>query len=122
MKLSQYPAAIAQAAQRVNEIDSQIAAVQLIINRIEGNADKISAFEADLKNENQRKARRFELLQTNLEYQRAIDSLIQLNSEKGNAIAHLEYMRNQFTVAKLEAKLAIASKLNNLEERELVGL
>lgn len=122
MKLSQYPAAIAQAAQKLNSLDSQIAAIELLINRLEGNADKVAAFEADLKNENQRKARRFEVLQTNLEYQRAIDSLLQLNSEKANAITHLEYLRNQFSVAKLEARLAIAQQINDLEALDLVGL
>lgn len=122
MKLNQYPTAIAQAAQKLNSIDSQIAAIELLINRLEGNADKISAFEPDLKNENQRKARRFEVLQTNLEYQRAIDSLIQLNAEKANAFTHLEYLRNQFSVAKLEARLTIAQQINDLEALELVGL
>jgi hypothetical protein len=42
MQLNHYPAAIAQAAQRVNEIDSQIMAVQHLINREEGNADRVS--------------------------------------------------------------------------------
>lgn len=122
MKLNQYPEAIAQAARRLNEIDSQLAAINLLINRLEGNADKIAAFESDLKNDNQRKARRFDVLLTNLEYQRALDTLIQLNYEKANAIAHLEYMRNQFSIAKLETKLAIAHKLNTVEALELVGL
>jgi uncharacterized small protein (DUF1192 family) len=35
MKISQYPAAIAQAAQVVNELDSQIAAVNQHIARLE---------------------------------------------------------------------------------------
>lgn len=122
MKLNQYPAAIALAAQRVNEIDSQIASIELLINRLEGNADKIAAFEVDLKNENQRKARRFDVLATNIEYQRSLDSLIQLNSEKANAVVHLEYMRNQFSVAKLEARLSLVQQLNDFETRELVGL
>jgi hypothetical protein len=122
MKLNQYPAAIALAAQRVNEIDSQIASIHLLINRLEGNADKIAAFEVDLKNDNQRKARRFDVLATNIEYQRSLDSLIQLNSEKANAVAHLEYMRNQFSVAKLEARLSLVQQLNDFETRELVGL
>ena len=62
MQLSHYPAAIAQAAQRVNELDSQMMAVQQHINREEGNADRVSAFDPDLKNDTQRKARRFEVL------------------------------------------------------------
>ncbi|MEH1839081.1 MAG: hypothetical protein V7L20_10000 [Nostoc sp.] len=122
MQLSHYPAAIAQAAQRANEIDSQLMAVQHQINRFEGNADRVAAFEMDLKNDAQRKARRFEVLLVNQEYQKAIDTQIRLTVEKANAIAHLEYLRNQFSVAKLEARFAIAQQLSDLESRELVGL
>ncbi|MDZ8241956.1 MAG: hypothetical protein RMY29_026500 [Nostoc sp. CreGUA01] len=122
MQLSHYPAAIAQAAQRANEIDSQLMAVQHQINRFEGNADRVAAFEMDLKNDAQRKARRFEVLLVNQEYQKAMDTLIRLTGEKANAIGHLEYLRNQFSVAKLEARLAIAQQLTDFESRELVGL
>ncbi len=122
MQLNHYPAAIAQAAQRVNEVDSQLMAVQQQINRFEGNSDRIAAFDMDLKNDAQRKARRFEVLLVNQEYQQAMDTLIRLNTEKANALAHLEYLRNQFSVAKLEARLAIARQLTDFESRELVGL
>ncbi|MGF1934371.1 MAG: hypothetical protein RM347_008210 [Nostoc sp. ChiQUE02] len=122
MQLSHYPAAIAQAAQRANEIDSQLMAVQHQVNRFEGNADRVAAFEMDLKNDAQRKARRFEVLLVNQEYQKAIDTQIRLTVDKANAIAHLEYLRNQFSVAKLEARLAIAQQLSDFESRELVGL
>jgi hypothetical protein len=121
MKLNQYPVAIAQAAQTVNELESQIAAVQLVINRIEGSADKVAAFETDLKNDNQRKARRFEVLQVNLEYQQSLNTLIRLTAERGNAVAQLEYLRNQFSVAKLETRLAIARQLTGSEALELIG-
>ncbi|MEH1971190.1 hypothetical protein [Nostoc sp.] len=122
MQLSHYPAAIAQAAQRANEIDSQLMAVQHQVNRFEGNADRVAAFEMDLKNDAQRKARRFEVLLVNQEYQKAIDTQIRLTVDKANAMAHLEYLRNQFSVAKLEARLAIAQQLSDFESRELVGL
>lgn len=122
MQLNHYPAAIAQAAQRVNEIDSQMFAVQQLINREEGNADRISAFDPDLKNDTQRKARRFEILLKNHEYQTAVTTLMRLTAEKANALAHLEYLRNQFSVAKLEARSAIAQQLTDFESRELVGL
>ncbi|WP_298908855.1 hypothetical protein [uncultured Nostoc sp.] len=122
MQLSHYPAAIAQAAQRTNEIDSQLMAVQHQVNRFEGNADRTAAFEMDLKNDAQRKARRFEVLLVNQEYQKSIDTQIRLTLDKANAIAHLEYLRNQFSVAKLEARLAIVQQLSDLESRELVGL
>ncbi len=122
MQLNHYPAAIAQAVQRVNEIDSQLMAVQHQINRFEGNADRNAAFDMDLKNDTQRKARRFELLLVNQEYQKAVDTLIHLTSDKANAVAHVEYLRNQFSVAKLETRLAIAQQLTDFEARELVGL
>ena len=122
MQLNHYPAEIAQAAQRVNELDSQTMAVQQHINRLEGNADRLAAFEPDLKNDNQRRARRFEVLLTSQEYQKAMDTLMRLTSDKANAIAQLEYLRNLFSVAKLEARLAIAQQLTDFESRELVGL
>lgn len=122
LSLSQYPSAIAQAAQAANEMDYQIAEVRQHIGRLEGSADMVVAFETALKNENQRKARRFEVLQVNQEYQRAIDALNRLTTEKANAIARLEHLRNEFSVAKIEARLAIAQQLAGLEARELVGL
>jgi hypothetical protein len=122
MQLSHYPSAIAQAAQRVNELDSQIMAVEQLINREEGNAERASAFDSELKNDNQRKARRFEMLLINQEYQIAVNTLMRLTAEKANALAHLEYLRNQFSVAKLEARLEIAKHLTDFESRELVGL
>lgn len=122
MQLSHYPAAIAQAAQRVNEVDSQLMAVQQLIDRVEGNAERVAAFDQDLKNDSQRKARRFEVLLTNHEYQTALNTLIRLTGDKANALAHLEYLRNQFSVAKLETRNAIAQQLTDFESRELVGL
>jgi hypothetical protein len=120
--LSQYPGAIAQAAQAVNELDHQIAEVRQHIARLEGNADMVVAFEAGLKNDNQRKARRFEVLQVNQEYQRAMDAANRLTTDKANALARLEHLRNEFSVAKLEARMTIAQQLMGLESRELVGL
>ena len=121
-RLDQYPAAIAQAAHHVNELELNIAEIRQHLARLEGNADMVVAFETALKNDNQRKARRFEVLLVNQEYQKAMDTLIQLTTEKANALAHLEYLRNQFSVAKLQARLAIAQQLTDFESRELVGL
>lgn len=92
------------------------------MNIWEGNADRVAAFEPDLKNDSQRRARRFEVLLIDQEYQTALNTLIRLTAEKANALAHLEYLRNQFSVAKLEARSAIAQQLTDFESRELVGL
>ncbi|MCL1469920.1 hypothetical protein [Argonema antarcticum] len=121
IELSDYPLAISQAAQRIAELDYELSAMRQLINAFEGRADMMVAASSQLRNEVQRRARRFELLQFNQEYQKALDLLTQLNTEKANAIAYLEYLRNQFSVAKLEARLAIAQQLAGLEARELVG-
>lgn len=121
-RLDQYPSAIAQAAHHVNELEQQIAEIRQHIARLEGNADMVVAFETALKNDNQRKARRFEVLQVNQEYQRGFDALNRATTEKANALAYLERLRNEFSVAKLETRLAIAQQLSGLESRELVGL
>lgn len=121
LKLSHYPVAIAQAAQRVVELDYQLANIRERITSFEGQADMTVATNPKLKNDGQRKARRFEMLQFNQEYQKSQHLLTQLTAEKANAIAHLEYLRNQFSVAKLEARLIIAQQLAGLESRELVG-
>lgn len=120
-KLSDYPLAIAQAAQRIAEIDYELSAIRQLMNTFEGNADMIVAADIKLKYEAQRRARRFELLQFNQEYQRALDMFAQLHIDKANELAHLEYLRNQFSVAKLEARFAIAQQLAGLEAREYVG-
>lgn len=122
MKLSQYPALIDQAAQAVNDLDHKILDLRQDIAALEGKAEVIVAFETALKNDNQRKARRFEILQENDEYQLLVNKLVMLTSQKSNGLSHLEYLRNQFSVAKLEARWAIAEKLVGLESRELVGL
>ncbi|MDX2229881.1 MAG: hypothetical protein NW220_09600 [Leptolyngbyaceae cyanobacterium bins.349] len=122
LSLSQYPSAIAQAAQAMNDIEHQLNEARQHLARLEGNADRVVAFEANLKNDNQRRARRFEVLQANLEYRHAHDALNRLSTEKANATARLEHLRNEFSVAKLETQLAIAQKLVGIEARELVGL
>jgi hypothetical protein len=48
--------------------------------------------------------------------------MMRLSAEKANAVAHLEYLRNQFSVAKLETRLAIARQLAGSEALELVGV
>jgi hypothetical protein len=122
MKLNEYPSAIAQTSQSINAIDRQIAQLRQDIAHLEGKADLIVAFEATLKNDNQRRARRFEILDSNSDYQDLQLQLIHVTSEKANAIAQLEYLRNQFSVARLEARWAMAERLIGLEARELVGL
>ncbi len=122
LTLAQYPAAIAAAAQNLNEIDFQIGETRQHLARLEGNAEMIVAFETALKNDNQRRARRFEVLQANPEYEKALTYLNRLATDKANATARLEHLRNEFTIAKLEFQNGIAQRIVGIESRELVGL
>jgi phosphopantetheine adenylyltransferase len=120
--LAQYPAAIAQAAQAVNEIDHRISEVKQHLTKLDGNAEMVVAFDVTLKNDNQRKARRFEVLQVNPEFDKGTKTLNRLTTDRANAMAMLEQLRNEFAVAKLEAQTHMTEKLVGTEYRELVGL
>jgi hypothetical protein len=96
--LNQYPAAIAQAAQAVNEIDHRINEIRYHMNKMDGNAEMVVAFDVTLKNDHQRKARRFEVLQINPEYEKATKSLNRLTTDRANALAMLEQLRNEFNL------------------------
>lgn len=122
LRLEQYPDAIAQAAQAANELDYQIAEVKQQLANLEAQADVVVAFDSDLKNDFQRKARRHEVLQANPAYEPTQERFLQLTTEKANALAYLEQLRNHFSVAKLETRLRIVQQLTGLESRELVGL
>lgn len=121
LKLSDYPMAIARTNQAIAELDYELSALRQVISAFEAKADLIVGSDFHLKNDTQRKARKFELLQINQEYQKAQELSAKLTTEKTNAIGHLEYLRNQFSVAKLEAKLIIAQQLSGLETREFAG-
>jgi len=118
LKLSYYPAAIAQTTRTIALYDYELSALQQVISAFEEKADMIVATDAKLKNESQRQARRFELLEINQEYQNAQNLLTKLADEKSNVVSHLEYLSHQFRVAKLEARLITAQPNCGLEARD----
>jgi hypothetical protein len=120
--LNQYPAAIAQAAQAVNEIDHRINETKYHMNKMDGNAEMVVAFDVMLKNDHQRKARRFEVLQVNPEYDKATKTLNRLTTDRANAMAMLEQLRNEFNVAKLEAQTSMTERLVGTDFHAMVGL
>lgn len=122
MKLNYYPDAIARALEGVNEFDQKVTRLRQTMAHVEGEAELIVAFDTNLKNEDQRKARRFQILSTHANYESLQEQFVRLTTERSNAIAQLERLRDQFNVAKLEARLAIVEKLSMVESRELVGL
>jgi uncharacterized membrane protein YccC len=122
MNLHEYPQLIFEVAEQLNSTESEISRVRNAIARFEGLADSGSAFAPDLKNDAQRKARRFEILQTSDEYATLQNQLIELVELKSNLLAQLERSRNQFTAAKLEARAQIARQLAGSEFSEFIGI
>jgi hypothetical protein len=119
--LDQYPAAIAQAAQSVSQIDQRIGEAKLQLDKIEGNADIVTAFDVNLKNDHQRKAHRIEILQTSANHETYTNSLLRLTTNRANAVAMLEQLRNEFTVAKLVAQTAIADRMAGVDTFDSVA-
>lgn len=75
----------------------------------------------ELKNELQRKAKRFELLNEPV-YSNVIDCITLLTQEKATALTTLERLRNEFAVAKLQIRQRIAELITDPDGRELVGV
>src|SRR5687767_4620909 len=103
MEINQYPQAIAQASTLVNDLEFQISQTKRVITAIESRVDSQVAF-GDYKNDPQRKAARFDLLHADSDYQGALHNLGQLIAAKAKAMVELELTRNQYSVAKIEAR------------------
>jgi hypothetical protein len=121
MNLQDYPQAIAQAATLVNDLEFQIHQAKRIITAVEGRVDAQIAF-GDYKNDPQRRAVRFELLNTDSSYQEALHNLGQLIAAKAKAMVQLELTRNQYSVAKIEARAEMVKQIAALDCAEFIGL
>ncbi|MBD1864140.1 MULTISPECIES: hypothetical protein [Trichocoleus] len=68
LHLNQYPQAIFNAAEAVNNLEADIARLRLRMTRIEAAADFTVAFDGSLKNDGHRKAERFSQLEKHPDY------------------------------------------------------
>jgi hypothetical protein len=121
MNLNEYPQAIAQAATLVNDLESQIHQAKRIITAVEGRVDSQVAF-GDYKNDPQRRAVRFDLLSNDSDYQAALHNLGQLMAAKAKALVELELVRNQYAIAKIEARAEMVKQIAALDCAEFIGL
>lgn len=122
MNLNEYPQAIFKAAEAVNNLEADIFRLKLQISRIEGAIDAAIATDSDLKNEALRKASRFIQLTNHLEHSTLQVRVIDLIQQKSNATAYLEMLRNEFSCLKLSTRQGIATQLEGVDSRDLVGL
>lgn len=107
MNLADYPLAIAKLERRLLRTSKSIRRCQAHLEQITAIVEQTIASDLDLKNDQQRKARRLELMNSNdfLSAQR----ILQTYSDSRAALEiNLTLLRNQFSVSKLELRQWIA--------------
>lgn len=107
-QLSLLPVDIANLQYEILSVEDQIDPVKGELTELESEFDATVAFDTELKNEPQRKARKNELQAKDCWYQELTITLKELTRHKQQLTIELELKRNQFAVAKLEARTAIA--------------
>lgn len=122
MQISEFPEKIYLATIALQALDEQITRQKRAMESIELDADHAIAFAGNLNNDAKRKVFRSQWLDENRDYQAALEVLQQLQAQRWQTAANLKLLKNQFSVAKLEAKAAIADKLIAAESREIVGM
>lgn len=109
MKLIDYPAEIAEKQRQLLRIEQHIRRLQEIVNGITAEIDTAIAFDNDLKNDAQRKAKRLELMSM-AEYRKAVANLLMAQDERAEIEIDANLLRNQFSVLKLQLREAIAAR------------
>lgn len=108
MKLIDYPAEIAEKQRQLLRIEQHIRRLQEIVNGLTAEIDTAIAFDSDLKNDAQRKAKRLELMST-AEYRKAVANLLMAQDERAEIEIDTNLLRNQFSVLELQLREAIAA-------------
>ncbi|MBF2002223.1 MAG: hypothetical protein IGS50_10430 [Synechococcales cyanobacterium C42_A2020_086] len=109
MRLIDYPAAIAERQRELLQAEQHVRRLQDILNRITAEIDTTIAFDSDLRNDAQRKAKRIEMMQS-AEYRKAVANLQMAQDRRAEIEIDLTLLRNQFSVLRLELREAIASR------------
>lgn len=109
MRLIDYPVAIAERQRHLLQTEQHIRRLQDIVTRLTAEIDTAIAFDKDLKNDAQRKAKRLELMSVP-DYRRASANLQITQDERAEIEIDLSLLRNQFSVLKLQLREAIASR------------
>ncbi|MBD2341235.1 hypothetical protein H6G64_30150 [Calothrix sp. FACHB-156] len=108
MELKDYPTAIAKLQAEVFGLDLTIEQTHATIKQIEADIDSQVAFDATLRNDAQRKAKRQQLIDEHPHYWEHQEILSQHRSKREQHFIELCLRRNEFSVIKLEKREAIA--------------
>jgi hypothetical protein len=109
MKLFDYPGAIAQQQRQLLQSDQHIRRLQDVLNHLTAEIDTAIAFDTDLKNDAQRKARRLEMMASS-DYRKSLANLLMAQDKRTEIEIDLNLLRNQFSVLKLEMREAISRR------------
>jgi hypothetical protein len=112
MNLSTFPHAIATASYKLLELGTKQRNLKSAILDIESTIDSAIAF-GDCKNDTQRKAAKAQMLKEHEYYGEFTARLQELSDDSTRAEIKLNLIKNNFTIAKLEARERIA-KLETL--------
>lgn len=108
LKLIDYPAAIATQEHNLLTVEQNIRQVKEQILNLNNQFDYAIAFDADLKNDLQRKAKRSELMNSD-DYRAAVGRLQRAEDVHAAMSIELTLLRNEFSVLKLQLREVIAS-------------
>lgn len=117
-ELADYPHEIAKARTAIARIDTQIAEIRRRLEQLELEIDGLVAFDPELKNDNQRRAKRGQLKHEQAECIELEANLKTAEQERLKLEIRLTLLRDMFSVAKLQRQLEIAT----LNSPELSGL
>lgn len=107
MQLKQYPIEISKAAKIVQRLDKRIAIAKAALDRMNFAIEVTIAQDVELKNDQQRRARRMELQQEPA-YAEHCETLQQLEWKRDAAQINLGCLRDSFRVEMLEMRERIA--------------
>jgi hypothetical protein len=109
MKLIDYPAAIAEKQHQLLRAEQYVRRLKDVVDRLTAEIDTDIAFDTELRNDAQRKAKRIELMK-GAEYRKALANLQIAYDERAELEIDLNLLRNQFSVLKLEKRETIATR------------
>lgn len=107
MNLQDFPDAIAESQRHLSLLKQTADEMQEVVDRMMQEIDYQVAFDPDLKNDAQRKARRIELM-TSAQYVGALNTVKEAKQRCTLATIETDRLINLFAVAKIQAREAIA--------------
>ena len=120
-RLEDYPDVIAEVRAAIARVDQKLFDLESQIERREARFERCIAEDADLRNDTQRRAALKEYRYSDFEYQ-GWRSLVQnLKEQRTQHEIKLELLRSAFSVAKLQARQAIADQVAGSDGLALVA-